>query len=232
MSEKKKKIVVDEEAKQNKTELANRIAEQSKRVANTYEALENNLFRLGRWFSSIIDRVLFSRKHAKLVSLLLAALLYIMVNYNTVSSLIAKPLEYSRTIEDVPISARYNSDTFELSGLSDTVDVIVYGDATSVTNAMSSEGLVVADLEGLTEGNHEIQLKSEGFGSGVNVAIEPSNAMVTLKKKTTAQFDLSYDYIHLDQMDSIYSVGTPQFETAKVNVRASKDTLDTIAFVK
>ena len=33
-------------------------------------------------------------------------------------------------------------------------------------------------------------------------------------------------------MDSIYSVGTPEFEYQKVNVRASKDTLDSIAFVK
>jgi YbbR domain-containing protein len=33
-------------------------------------------------------------------------------------------------------------------------------------------------------------------------------------------------------MDSIYSVGTPVFEYTKVNVRASKDTLSSIAFVK
>ena len=33
-------------------------------------------------------------------------------------------------------------------------------------------------------------------------------------------------------MDAIYSPGVPQFEYNKVNVRASKDTLDSIAFVK
>ena len=33
-------------------------------------------------------------------------------------------------------------------------------------------------------------------------------------------------------MDLIYSVGTPVFDNTKVNVRASKDTLDSIAFVK
>ena len=31
----------------------------------------------------------------------------------------------------------------------------------------------------------------------VNVAIEPSNVVITLKKKTTAQFELSYDLIHV-----------------------------------
>jgi YbbR domain-containing protein len=53
-----------------------------------------------------------------------------------------------------------------------------------------------------------------------------------LKKKTTQQFDLSYDFVNQDKMDSIYSVGTPVFEYTKVNVRASKDTLSSIAFVK
>ena len=33
-------------------------------------------------------------------------------------------------------------------------------------------------------------------------------------------------------MESIYSIGTPEFEYTKINVRASKDTLDSIAFVK
>jgi len=76
------------------------------------------------------------------------------------------------------------------------------------------------------------QFTTEGFGSNVEVVITPSNATVTLKKKTTRQFELSYDFINQAAMDSIYSVGTPAFEYTKVNVRASKDTLDTIAFVK
>ena len=33
-------------------------------------------------------------------------------------------------------------------------------------------------------------------------------------------------------MEQIYSAGTPEFEYTKINVRASKDTLDSIAFVK
>ena len=234
MSEKKRIDDEDilERTQENKTELAKRIANQSKRMANGYQAFGDRLLRIVRWFSSIIDKVLFNRKHARLTSLILAGILYVVVNYNTVSSLIAKPLEYSRIIEDIPVVARYNSDTFELNGLEEKVDVILYGDATSVTNALSNDGSIIADLEGLDEGTHEVKLKSEGYGSDVNVAIEPSNVVITLKKKTTAQFELSYDLIHLEQMENIYSVGIPEFESATVNVRASKDTLDTIAFVK
>ena len=232
MSENKKKELLEEENSKNKTELATRIAQQSHKVQRSYERLESRLFKAMRGFSSFIDRLLFNQKHAKLTSLLLAIVLYGVVNYNTMAAVIAKPMEYSRTLEDVEVVGRYNSDTFELSGLEETVDVVITGDATSVTNALSSNGVVIADLEGLTEGNHEVKLKGEGFGDGVKVTIDPSNCLITLKKKTTAQFDLSYDFIHTSEMENIYSPGIPEFETTKVNVRASKDTLDTIAFVK
>ena len=221
-----------EKTQENKTELAKRIANQSKRMASGYQAFGDRLLRMVRWFSSVIDKVLFNRKHARLTALVLAIILYAVVNFNTLSSIIANPLEYSRRLEDVPVVARYNSDTFELSGLDETVDVVVYGDATSVTNSLLNEGKIIADLEGLDEGTHDVKLKAEGYGNGVEVATDPSNVVITLKKKTTAQFELSYDLIHLDQMENIYSVGTPVFESATVNVRASKDTLDTIAFVK
>ncbi len=220
------------ENESSKTEMANRIADQSKRVANTYQHIEDGILRIIRWFSTMIDRTLFSRRYAKLVSLIIAVLLYLVVNYNSQSSLYTTTVRSARDLNGVSVTAKYNTDTFELSGLPETADITIEGDASSVTTAYNTRGSVVADLEGLTEGTHQVRLKAEGFGDSVDIKIDPSNVTVTLKKKTTQQFDLTYDYINQDEMDSIYSVGTPSFEYSKVNVRASKDTLNTIAFVK
>ena len=84
----------------------------------------------------------------------------------------------------------------------------------------------------MKEGEHEIKLTTEGYGNNVNVVVNPTNVNVVMKKKTTRQFDISYDFINQDKMEQIYSAGTPEFEYTKINVRASKDTLDSIAFVK
>lgn len=216
----------------NKTELANRIAKQSKKVASTYEYLENGLLKIIRIFSSWIDHVIFNPKYTKIVALCLAILLYVTVNINNDESMFASPLQSSKDISNVNVSAIYNSDVFELSGLPETVNVTVTGDSANVTSAVNMGGYVVANLEGLTEGTHQVKLTSEGYNSNVNIKIDPSNAVVTLKKKTTRQFDISYDFINLDKMENIYSLGTPVFEYAKVNVRASKETLDSITFVK
>lgn len=216
----------------NKTELANRIAKQSKKVASTYEHLENGIFKIIRIFSSWIDHVIFNPKYTKIVALCLAILLYITVNINNDDSIFASPLQSSKDISNLSVSAIYNSDVFELSGLPESVNVTVTGDSANVTSAVNMGGYIIANLEGLTEGTHQVKLTSEGFNSNVNIKIDPSNAVITLKKKTTRQFDISYDFINLDKMENIYSLGTPVFEYAKVNVRASKETLDSITFVK
>ena len=218
---------------ENKTERANRIAEQSKKVKRTYEKMEDFLFRVLRAFSTFLDKVLFNEKYSKVVSLVLAVLLYAIVNYNALSTSFQSSLRYSKTLSDVTVLAKYNSDTFEISGLPEKVDVILTGDAANVTSAANAEnGTVICDLDGLTEGEHEIKLTTEGYGNNVNVVVNPTNVNVVIKKKTTRQFDISYDFINQDKMEQIYSAGTPEFEYTKINVRASKDTLDSIAFVK
>ncbi|MBR4444923.1 MAG: hypothetical protein IKS37_03420 [Solobacterium sp.] len=230
MAEKKPRI--EDSRKDNKTELANKIAAQSQKVARTYANIEDAVIRVTRFVSSVIDKILFNRKYGKLTALVLAVLMYFVVNFNTVSSMYSSSLRTAKDLTDLPITVKYNSDTFELSGLPDHVDITISGDASNVTSAANSDGRIVADLEGLSEGVHEVRLKAEGYGDNVNVRIDPSNVRLTLKKKTTQQFDLSYDFINQDKMDSVFSVGTPVFEYNKVNVRASRDTLDSIAFIK
>jgi YbbR domain-containing protein len=236
-SKNKKPDYKDSETEQkedaSKTELAKRIAEQSQKAADAYQHLEDGLAKVLRWFSSFLDKIIFNSKHAKLIALILAILMYVIVNYNSMSSIYTTTLKYSKTIEDVEVTAKYNSDTFELSGLPSSANVTITGDATNVTNASgTSDGVVIADLDGMTEGEHTVKLTADGYGTSVTAVVNPSTAVVTLKKKTTQQFDISYDFINQSKMDEIYSAGTPVFEYTKVNVRGSKETLSSIAFVK
>ncbi|MBQ1466852.1 MAG: hypothetical protein IIZ27_00050 [Solobacterium sp.] len=233
MSERNRRNDANKPVDANKTQLANQIASQSQKVANsTYQHIEDTLIRLIRWFSAAIDKSLFNRRLTKVVSLALAVGLYLVVNLDSNLSLYTNPLTTAKILRNVSVTAKYNTDTFELSGLPSLADITITGDATNVTSASNAKGVVVADLEGLTEGTHQVKLTTEGFGDSVSIKIDPSNVYITLKKKTTRQFDLTYDFINQDKMDSIFSVSEPIFEYQKVNVRASKDTLDSIAFVK
>lgn len=215
-----------------KTELANKIAKQSKRVASTYEHVGGFLFKIFRVFSSWIDHVIFNNKYGNVVSLAIAILLFLVVNFDSENALFDKPLQSSKNINNVPVSALYNSDVFELSGLPEKANITITGDGANVTSAANTGGYVLANLEGLTEGTHQVKLTTEGYSGNVSIKVDPSDTVVTLKRKTTKEFDIQYDFINLDKMNSIYSCGEPVFEYSKVNVRASQDKLDSITFVK
>ena len=216
-----------------KTEQANKIGKQSIKMAQSYEKMEMMLARIIRFFSTFLDKVLFNNRHSKLVALLLAVLMYVGVNYSSVRSIYTSTLRSSRSISDVPVMINVDSDTFEVTGVPSTANITITGDATTVTTAANSQdGKVLVDLDGLTEGTHEVRLTTEGYGSGVNVVVDPSTIVVNLSRKITKQFDISYDFINQSKMEDIYSPGTPVFDYTKVNVRASAKTLDSIAFVK
>ncbi len=215
-----------------KVELAKKIANQSKKVTNAYTSFEETIFRAFRFISSLIDRLFFSRKYLILVSLVLAILLYLSVNISD-SNGFNTPLLSAKTISSLSVNARYNSESFEISGLPATCEVVLTGDAANVNNAASRSGYCLANLEGYTEGTHSIKLEAYGFGDNVTATVTPTEAVVTLKRKTTRQFTLGYEYINQNSLDSRYTLGTPVFADGNVvNIRASEDTLNSIAFVK
>ncbi len=215
-----------------KLELANKIANQREKMANTYAYFEDILFRVLNSISSWLDKVLFNSRFTLIVSLVLAIFMYFTINYNAQDSIFGSALVNAKELRGVSVVTRYNEDVFEVSGLPTTANVTLTGEGSNVNAAANQKGVVVANLEGLTEGTHQVRLTVEGYGDNVNVAIDPSVAVVTLAKKTTGQFDVGYDFINQDKMNSIYSLGVPQFEYSKVNVRASKETLANIAFIK
>lgn len=206
--------------------------EKSQQLSHQSSSFEQKIAHFLSAIASGFDRFLFNKKHSRLVAFVLALLLFSLVNFQDISKLYASTLKTSRTINDVKVVANYNSDNFEISGLPEKATVILSGDATSLSGTNVTGGSVVANLSDLSEGEHTVRLKTEGYGENLDSVVDPTTVVVTLKKKTTQSFDLSYDFINTSKMDSKLSLGIPELENTKVNVRASKDTLDSIAFVK
>ena len=212
-----------------KTENAKKIANKNANSKTAYEAMEENVLKFFRWISGIIDKLFFSSKYSALFALLLACLAYFVTTYDDSNT----ALTSSKVLNNVSINSRYNSESFELSGVPQACDIVITGEAANVTNAAAKKGYCQIDLEGYTEGSHTVKMNAVGYGDSVTTVVSPSEVTVTLKKKTTMQFDLTYDYINQNAMDSKYIVGTPTFsQGTKINIRASQDTLNSIALVK
>lgn len=225
----------DEERKQNpeKLELAKAIAEQSQKVIKTYTSIESMFMRFGKFFSSWFDRILFNQRNGKVISLILAIVLYVAINFNIGEVIFESPITSGVTIDNIPVTVISNQEVYEVSGLPTEVKAYVVGDLSDITLIRTQKAYsVVADLSGLLEGTHEVNLTPKDFSSRVEVALQPSTAVVTIKKKISKHFDLEYDFINTDKMSQEYVLSEPVFGDSEIIIRASQDTLDQIGIVK
>ena len=203
----------------------------SQTFVKTYADVENRLAKFLHWGSALLDRILFSKKYGKLVALVLALLLY--VSFNFPEDAIFEIIQNAEDLGVYPIHAIVSDQAYEVSNLPENVRVRVIGDLSNIKNMKQSKNFrIVANLTDLTEGTHEVKFKAESAPSSVDVVLEPSNAIVTIKKKSIRSFTLGYDFVNRNNMDSIYDLSEPQLEQGEVHVRASNDTLDKIAYVK
>lgn len=210
---------------------ANKIASKNKNTPNIFQTLEENMLRTFRWFSSFLDKIFSDGKYTVIAALMLAVIMYVSVNVT--SSSLSTTLLSSKTLSNVQVATRYNTESFEITGIPESCDVIITGDAANVNTAATRSGYCLLNLEGYTEGTHTIELSAVGYGDNVSTTVTPSQTTITLKRKTTATFDISYDFINQNSLDSKYILGTPVFTAgSKVNIRASQDTLNTISMVK
>jgi YbbR domain-containing protein len=229
MSQNKKPI----EPGYDKLELAKKIAEQSQKVFKTYNSIEFIVMRIVRFFSTWIDRLLFSPNSGKVVSLILAVVLYVAINFNIGEIIFETPITSGVTIDGIPVTVISNDEVYEVSGLPSEVKAYVIGDMSDITLIRTQRVYsVVADLTGLLEGTHEVKLTPKDFSTRVEVALSQSTAVVTIKKKVSQHFNLEYDYINTDKMNQEFVLSDPTFVDQEIIIRASQDTLYKIGIVK
>jgi YbbR domain-containing protein len=215
-----------------KVEIAKQIASQSQKVVKTYASIEMSIMRIIRWLSSLVDRLLFNQRYAKIVALGLAVIIYASINLNT--NIFEATISGSgKAINNVPVSVIANTEVYEISGLPETVTALIVGDVADIAlTETQGQFRVVADLTGLAEGTHQISLIPSNFSPRLAVSVTPSTAIVTIERKTTQRFLLDYDFVNMNKMDLRYVLGVPELEVTEILVRASERTLNSIAFVK
>ena len=214
-----------------KLELAQKIADNSQKVVNTYANVENAVVYFFRRVMGGLNKLIFDSKFSKIAALLIAIIIYVAVNADNTTTL---NVTQASQINDIPVQVMYNSEIYEISGIPEKANVIVTGDMSDITLQKSqTNSRLTADLSGLTEGTYSIKLTPSNFISRLTVnVLDTPTVTVTIKKKTTTRFNISYEFINTNSMDSIYSLSEPTFDQTEVLIRASHDTIEGISFVK
>lgn len=219
-----------EDKKDNKKEEGHRGI--SEEFISPKEKLIKGLFKLVNLVNSTLDKMLQSTLSIKILSFVLAVILLFTVSGGSFDSVLSTP-NGGDYIKDVPVKIEGLQDDYDVVGMPESVSVALIGPSIDIyTTKLSRNYEVYVDLSGLGEGEQTVELKYRNIPSSLEVMIVPQTVTVTITRKVTKTFDLSYQFINEDQMDKKYSVSVDSIEHNEVEIRGSQDNIDKVYSVK
>ena len=176
----------------------------------------------------LLDKMLFSKISIKILSFVMTVLLVFVINGGSLESVLSSPTGGER-LNNVPILIEGLSSQFEVSGISESVDVMLIGPTFDIyTTRVSNDYEVYIDLTNFVEGEYEVELKYRNFSPKLDVFITPERVTIKISPKVTETFTLGYQFINEDALDDEQSVAVTKMEHQEVEIRGSQDIMDTI----
>lgn len=198
---------------------------------NVKDKAFNALYKTVNSLNVFLDRMLQSNLSMRVFSFIMAVVLLFTIN-GSFSNIFSTP-NGGDYIYDVKIAVEGLQDDYDIVGLPDTVNVALVGPSLDIYSTKIAKSYkVIADLSGLGEGEHVVELKGQGFPSDLQVMIVPQTVNVKITQKVTKTVQLGYNFINEDQMDSKYSVSVESMEHQEVEVRGSQDNIGKINSVR
>lgn len=176
---------------------------------------------------------------SKLITALFALLLTLILftNANTPDQQKQqKPAyNYEETVKQVPIVFEYNEKKYYIQGYEPNVDVKLSSanrvQLLAESNADTRTFKVVADLNKLSTGTHEVKLKVENLKSGVKAKLSTNKSTVTIEKKITKKFAVKPILADEHQLDGV-TLSSISSTPKSVAVTTGAQTMKEIAIVQ
>lgn len=165
-----------------------------------------------------MDKWLNNVNVVRVAAVLLGILLWIVIrlNYEQIIPGQSNPIFQTDTIVDAKVTTSGLDDQYYLKSIEPgEVDIIVKGTSSALNRIPTSKYSIIADLTGLTEGTHQVQLYSQNFPRGVEVSLDPDTVTVTIERMETKQFDVMIELTGTPQ-DGL-KTGVPVANPARVH---------------
>ncbi len=185
-----------------------------------------------------MDKLLNTPLFVKIISLLLAIMLYLAVNMDAPDSQqgqggLPGTNDSDETVLDVALDASYDESKYVVSGLPSSVTVSLAGPSSAITTTrLQRKYEVFVDLEGLEPGTHQVKIQHRNFSDKLAVNLEPATATVTIQEKVSEIMQVDVDFVNEKEMADGYTVEQPIVSPNSVKVTGAKEAIDDIAIVK
>ena len=187
------------------------------------------IMEIGNGLVKDFDKVSGKKSTLLAISLLLAFGVFIVIDQE--SNIMID--QYAEILYNQPVSAVYNEELYVVEGLPKDVDITLIGQRRHIFLAKQSPSKGVSvDLTGLKPGNHKVTLKYTQRLKSLDYKLDPSQISVTIYEKVSDNRNLTYDLLHLEDLDTKLYISNVVIDRNDVIIKGAKYKLDKVSNVK
>ena len=175
------------------------------------------------------ERWLVKKNTLVFISLLIAVIAFFAIDNKTISLVDS----YAEVLYDQKVEAIYNTETYVVEGLPETVDVTLIGKKIEMYLAKQlSTGYVTVDISGLKEGTHKVTLNYESNIDAIDYKLDPSTVNINIYPKVSTTKTAIIDTINKETLDTKLSVSKVTIDKTEIIIKGAEHTIQEVANVR
>lgn len=175
------------------------------------------------------ERWLVKKNTLIFISLLIAVAAFFAIDKKSISLVDS----YAEVLYDQRVEAIYNTETYVVEGLPETVDVTLIGRKVDMYLAKQlSKGYVTVDISNLKEGTHKVALNYESNINSIDYKLDPSTVNITIYPKVSTTKTATIDTINKETLDTKLSVSKVTIDKTEIIIKGAEHTIKEVANVR
>lgn len=176
------------------------------------------------------ERWLVKKNTLVFISLLISIVAFFAIDNKSISLIDS----YAEVLYDQKVEAIYNTETYVVEGLPETVDVTLIGRKIDMYLAKQlSKGYVTVDISNLKEGtNQKVTLNYESNIESVDYRIDPSTVNINIYEKVSTTKTATIDTINKESLDTKLSVSQVTIDKTEIIIKGAEHTIKEVANVR
>ena len=163
------------------------------------------------------------------ISLIIAIIAFFNIDKRTTSLLDS----YAEVLYNQKVEAIYNTETYVVEGIPETVDVTLIGRKIDMYLAkQSSNGTVTIDISKLKAGTHKVTLNYKGEVDSVQYKLDPGSININIYPKVSTTKIATIDTINKERLDTKLSVSQVTIDKEEIIIKGAEHTINKVANVR
>ena len=175
------------------------------------------------------ERWLVKKNTLVFISLLISIIAFFAIDNKSISLVDS----YAEVLYDQKVEAIYNTETYVVEGLPETVNVTLIGRKIDMYLAKQlSKGYVTVDISSLKAGTHKVALNYESNIQSIDYNLDPSTVNINIYPKVSTTKTATIDTINKESLDTKLSVSKVTIDKTEIIIKGAEHTIKEVANVR